>query len=315
MRVIKLTVWNNYKDLTVFDFFFSVLGAVFGTVVKTVAAVVTSIFTNRANSTATKRDNLNYIQKMSEIRDGWFDELHETNQELEHLKGKQYKNTQEINRITFLQEQREEYKNNANEIREEIAKETFLLNQHTTENIIITKDNYHILQWNAFADVISKTCPSCSRKMKIQWPAGSKDLDFFWGCTGYYHKPQCRKKINLNQNELRILVDVSSPEHSITTEELDIFIDLPETALDIHTRVQDLISDKRSKKESVNIVCCPTHGEPMLLSKKINVTGGFLDTYHLKCPHYVVGCGYIEKLKSAGQLAALLKHETGSGIL
>ena len=51
--------------------------------------------------------------------------------------------------------------------------------------------------------------------------------------------------------------------------ELDIFIDdLPETALDIHTRVQDLISDKRSKKVFWNAF--QQQLDPTMISKAVS---------------------------------------------
>ena len=81
--------------------------------------------------------------------------------------------------------------------------------------------------------------------------------------------------------------------------------------------MDDLQSDLRNKKQGVNIVCCPMHAEPMVLQKKKNGIG-LLDQYYLRCPHWAPndqGCPYTEKLKSGSQLAALLKHQTGTGIL
>jgi hypothetical protein len=55
----------------------------------------------------------------------------------------------------------------------------------------------------------------------------------------------------------------------------------------------------------------------MVLRRKQNPTG-LLDAYFLACPHWKPnnqGCTFIEKLKSGSQLAALLKSETGRGVL
>jgi hypothetical protein len=55
----------------------------------------------------------------------------------------------------------------------------------------------------------------------------------------------------------------------------------------------------------------------MVLKKK-NKPVGLLDAYYLACPHFKpddAGCTFFEKLKSGSQLAALLKSETGRGIL
>ena len=55
----------------------------------------------------------------------------------------------------------------------------------------------------------------------------------------------------------------------------------------------------------------------MVLRRKQNATG-LLDAYFLACPYWQpdnAGCTFIEKLKSGSQLAALLKSETGRGVL
>lgn len=290
-----------------FDFFFSMLGAVFGEVVKTVAAiasVVTSTFTTKQISISDTRI----------LRDAGFDRLHEVNEELESLRKQQYKNTQEIRRLENLVEMRDELKHTVAKQREILAADAFVQNQNAVSEITINADNLHILQWNAFADVISKNCPSCKRKMKVQWANNSNRQDFFWGCVGYYGG-HCTYKQPLSKNDLQLLTDTSSEELQISTKEFDSIVMHPNMQTHIIHQVNDLSSDLRKQNKGVDIVCCPTHGQPMFLAEKKANVAGLLDRYHLKCPHYILGCSYMEKLKSGAQLAALLKHETGRGIL
>ena len=291
-----------------FDFFFSAMGTLFGAVVKTVAAVASVVidtFAARKTSVETAKYSQNRI----------YDELREKNEEIEYLKRQQYKSTQENRRLQDLLEQQDGLKKLAQASREILAANTFLEQKDFTEEIIITDSNYHILQWNAFADVISKNCPHCNRKMKVQWGESYRGgMNFFWGCTGFYGNI-CTYKQNMTQHELRLLTDTSTNDLQVTSQDFNDILEHPTMQSEVIERVNDLVSDKRKNKTGVEIACCPIHGEPMVLSEKANNVKGFLDMYHLKCPHFYSGCKYIEKLKSGAQLAALLKHETGRGIL
>ena len=85
----------------------------------------------------------------------------------------------------------------------------------------------------------------------------------------------------------------------------------------IDARLNDLKSDLNSGHRGIELVTCPVHGENMVLRRKQNATG-LLDAYFLACPYWQpnnAGCTFIEKLKSGSQLAALLKSETGRGVL
>jgi hypothetical protein len=110
---------------------------------------------------------------------------------------------------------------------------------------------------------------------------------------------------------------VSAPEFSLKADEFGEILTDTGTVEIITTRVDDLRSDLSRRKQGVELVTCPVHGEHMVLRKKAGATG-LLDTYFLACPHWQPngqGCSFIEKLKSGSQLAALLKSETGRGIL
>ena len=63
--------------------------------------------------------------------------------------------------------------------------------------------------------------------------------------------------------------------------------------------------------------CCPIHSEPMRLRRKRDAEG-LLDLYFYGCPRWKAdgtGCNYLQKLKSAAQLAAALETTTGRGLL
>ena len=113
------------------------------------------------------------------------------------------------------------------------------------------------------------------------------------------------------------MTDTSAPEFQLTSEDFTTILQDTNTAKLITERVDDLQSDLAKERKGIEIVCCPTHGEPMLLQKKKDGVG-LLDQYYLRCPHWKSpnqGCQYMEKLKSGSQLAALLKDQTGRGIL
>ena len=168
----------------------------------------------------------------------------------------------------------------------------------------------------------------CGRHMKLQWQrdvAVAGPNDFYWGCTGWYvkqgqgqgQKPACTHTERLQRNDYGLMTDTSAPEFSLTAAEFgDILSDVGTQEI-ITTRVQDLQSDLSKRKQGVELVSCPVHGEHMVLRKKGNPSG-LLDMYFLACPRWQPnnqGCSFIEKLKSGSQLAALLKSETGHGIL
>jgi hypothetical protein len=103
----------------------------------------------------------------------------------------------------------------------------------------------------------------------------------------------------------------------MTSDEFGEIVSNAGTAQIITARVNALRSDLAARKKGVELVTCPFHGEHMVLRKKSNPTG-LLDAYFLACRHWQPrgqGCTFIEKLKSGSQLAALLKSETGRGVL
>lgn len=81
--------------------------------------------------------------------------------------------------------------------------------------------------------------------------------------------------------------------------------------------MDELKDDLFSKNKGVEVAACPMHGENMVLKKKSKATG-LLDQYFLACPRWLPndqGCSFIQKIKSPGQMLALLREQTGSGVL
>ena len=231
---------------------------------------------------------------------------------------------QERQRRNELSEERNELLGKVNRAKEIKAVEKILDTEAQIQKIEVDLDTTHVLQYNAFADTLGKKCRICGRQMKLQWTRDltvAKPKDFFWGCTGWYVKPgqgtPCNHRESFQRNDYGLMTDTSATEFTVTSEEFGEILTNPETQQIIASRVQDLQSDLSKRKQGVELVSCPVHGEHMVLRKKNN-PAGLLDMYFLACPRWQSndqGCPFIEKLKSGSQLAALLRSETGSGIL
>lgn len=255
------------------------------------------------------------------------DRLREVNDEIMHLRNRGMSggglSDQERRRWDVLREEREELKGKLHQAKEVKAAEKILDSESVLQKVEVDLETTHVLQYNAFADTLGKTC-TCGRQMKLQW---QRDLsvagpnDFFWGCTGWYvpmgQGKACNRREPLQRSDYALMTDTSAPEFSVTAEEFGVILEDPGTAQIVVTRVNDLRSDLAARKRGVELATCPVHGEHMVLRKKSNPSG-LLDAYFLACPHWQPsgqGCSFIEKLKSGSQLAALLKAETGRGIL
>ncbi len=255
------------------------------------------------------------------------DRLREVNDEIMHLRSRSMGGSalsdQERRRWQSLRDEREELLGKLHEAKEVKAAEKILDSEAVLRKVEVDLETTHVLQYNAFADTLGKTC-TCGRPMKLQWQrdlsvAGPKD--FFWGCTGWYvpvgQGRACNRREPMQRADYGLMTDTSAPEFSVSAEEFGIILDDPGTAQIVATRVNDLRSDLSARKRGVELATCPVHGEHMVLRKKSNPSG-LLDAYFLACPHWQPnnqGCAFIEKLKSGSQLAALLKAETGRGIL
>lgn len=255
------------------------------------------------------------------------DRLREVNDEIMHLRNRSMSrgalSEQERKRWQNLREERDELLGVLHQAKEVKAAEKILDSESVLEKVDVDLETTHVLQYNAFADTLGKRC-KCGRAMKLQW---RRDInvagpsDFYWGCTGWYvpmgQGKACNRTEPLQRSDYALMTDTSAPEFSVTAEEFGVILEDPGTTKIITTRVNDLRSDLASRKQGVELATCPVHGQNMVLRKKSNPSG-LLDAYFLACPHWQAngqGCSFIEKLKSGSQLAALLKAETGRGIL
>lgn len=304
-----------------FDMLFSGIGSLFSAAVSVVSEVVATVktyFTAKEIITKTVYDE----------RDKKQNQIHELNQEIQFLRKKirEYGSIteQQRKRLYELDEERSHLKQGIKNDSQIIAADKFQQNEDSIRKVEIDLETTHVLQWNAFADTMAKTCPKCQRPMKLQWARGLNFVepqDFYWGCTGWYFSNKqvrlCEYRENLSRHDLALMTDTSAPEFSLSAQDFNTILQDHSTSKSIVERMDDLKSDLQNKKQGINIVCCPTHAEPMVLQKKKNGVG-LLDQYYLRCPHWAPndqGCPYMEKLKSGSQLAALLKNQTGTGIL
>lgn len=256
------------------------------------------------------------------------DRLRAVNDEIMDLRNRRMSrgalSDQERRRWESLREEREELLGKVNQAKEVKAAEKIFDTEALIEKVEVDLDTTHVLQYNAFADILGKKCARCGRQMKLQW---KRDLaiagprDFYWGCTGWYvqqgQSQACTHTEALQRSDYGLMTDTSAPEFSMTAQEFGEIMTNPGTEQIIATRVKDLRSDLAGRKQGVELATCPVHGEHMVLRQKSNPSG-LLDAYFLACPYWQPkgqGCSFIEKLKSGSQLAALLKSETGRGIL
>lgn len=258
------------------------------------------------------------------------DRLRSVNDEIMHLRN-QYMSSGSLNdrarrRWHDLRAEREQLRSELNQGKEVRAAEKIIEAESVIEKVEINLETAHVLQYNAFADTLGKNCRICGRPMKLQWKRDlsvAQPKDFYWGCTGYYFHSQggkkraCTHTEPLERNDYGLMTDTTAPELSMTAEEFGIILADKGTERIIDSRLRDLKSDLASGYRGVELATCPVHGVNMVLRRKQAPTN-LLDAYFLACPYWQpndAGCTFIEKLKSGSQLAALLKSETGQGIL
>ncbi len=254
------------------------------------------------------------------------DRLRLVNDEIMHLRNQRMSrgslNDRARKRWDDLQAERGQLISELNQCKEVRAAEKIIETESVIDKVEIDLETTHVLQYHAFADTLGKKCRICGRPMKLQW---QRDLsvpepkDFFWGCTGWYiqqgGKRACTHKEKLQPNDYGLMTDTTAPEFSMTAKDFGIILTDKRTEKIIDTRLRDLTSDLTSGHRGVELVTCPVHGANLILTAKKSDVKGLLDAYYLACPYRSAGCTFIEKLKSGAQLAALLKSETGQGVL
>lgn len=185
-------------------------------------------------------------------------------------------------------------------------------NESSFDSLLVDDVNLHILQFHVGQNVLGKKCARCNKPMTLQWQREhvvKYISQFYWGCTGFYDS-SCRATQSITQNEFNLITKVDRAEFSISNEILTRIVESPVAKNTIRKRISEI---KNMENEAY---LCPMHGEPMILREKKNPNGGLMDQYFLACPRYYdAGCKQIMKIKSAGQLAAILETKTGTGIL
>ena len=310
--------------MSFFDRLANGLGTLLGVLVDTTVQVISGI---KRGYDAYKRDGgatgavvVNQITRKK-------DRLRSVNDQIMHLRNQRMSsgslNDRARKRWDDLRGERNQLLSELNQGKEIRAAEKIIETEGVIDKVEIDLKTTHVLQYNAFADTLGKQC-RCGRPMKLQWKRDlsvAEPKDFYWGCTGWYvqqgGRRACTHTEQLQRNEYGLMTDTTAPEFSMTAEEFGIILTDKGTEKIIDTRLNDLISDLTSGHRGVELATCPVHGENMVLKNKQNATG-LLDAYFLACPYWQpknAGCTFVEKLKSGSQLAALLKSETGKGIL
>ena len=329
--------------MSVFDSIANTIGTVLGVLFDGVQQVVNGI---KKGYDAYRRRGGVTEDAAKSVVEAKKDRLREVNDEIMALRnramGGQGLSDVQRRRWTALKEEREQLLAEVNEARQAGAAETILAAEDRIQKVEIELETSHVLQWNAFADILGKNCPRCARRgivrpMKVQWQRKLQSPgpnDFYWGCTGWYvilkqpngndvlqpnGKParDCEYTEKLSRNDYGLMTDTSEPEFAVSADEFETILTDRDTQQIIVERMDDLRSDLASAKRGVEIASCPVHGMNMVLRRKSKPTG-LLDTYFLACPYWKqddAGCSFMEKLKSGAQLAALLKSQTGRGVL
>ncbi len=311
--------------MSFFDRLANGLGTLLGVLVDTTVQVISGIKRGyeayKRQGGATGADIVDEITRKK-------DRLRSVNDEIMHLRNQRMSSGSLSDRARKrwedLRAERDQLLSELNQGKEVRAAEKIFETESVIDKVEIDLETTHVLQYNAFADTLGKQCRVCGRPMKLQWKRDlsvAEPKDFYWGCTGWYvvqgDRRACTHTEKLQRNDYGLMTDTTAPEFSMTAEEFGIILTDKGTEKIIDTRLNDLKSDLNSGHRGVELATCPVHGENMVLRRKQNATG-LLDAYFLGGPYWQpnnAGCTFIEKLKSGSQLAALLKSETGRGVL
>ncbi len=311
--------------MSFFDRLANGLGTLLGVLVDTTVQVISGI--KRGYEAYKRQGGATGAEVVDEITRKK-DRLRSVNDEIMHLRNQRMSSGSLSDRARKrwedLRAERDQLLSELTQGKEVRAAENNFETESALDKVEIDLETTHVLQYNAVADTLGKQCRVCGRPMKLQWKRDlsvAEPKDFYWGCTGWYvvqgDRRACTHTEKLQRNDYGLMTDTTAPEFSMTAEEFGIILTDKGTEKIIDTRLSDLKSDLNSGHRGVELATCPVHGENMVLRRKQNATG-LLDAYFLACPYWQpnnAGCTFIEKLKSGSQLAALLKSETGRGVL
>ena len=135
------------------------IGTLIGVVKETVAVVVETVRTAYRRYTAKGGSAKEEVVKEAEKKK---DRLREVNDEIMSLRNRAMSrggmSDQDRRRWNDLREEREELISRLNQVKEVKAAEKILDSEATLEKVEIDLETSHVLQYNAFADALGKTC-------------------------------------------------------------------------------------------------------------------------------------------------------------
>lgn len=228
-------------------------------------------------------------------------------------------------RLRELGEYRKEILEELGEAKSEDAVRSMMDAAESMDIVDVEESSAHLIQYNAFADILGKRCGKCGMPMKLQWPRNDPGVNparYFWGCTGWYFTTprgdrRCSNTEKFSFADRKLMTDMDRPEFTLTHDEFtDVMCDDGVQEI-VEERMEDLRSDLNARRNGLKLATCPVHGEELVLRRKREGLG-LLDNYFLGCRHWRPdghGCNFVDKLKSPAQFAALLKSQTGHGIL
>ncbi|WPL18969.1 Zn-finger domain associated with topoisomerase type I [Thiorhodovibrio winogradskyi] len=204
--------------------------------------------------------------------------------------------------------------------------ETIVREEKDYQVINIADSTTHILQYHVGQSTYNKACPVCGRPMVLQWRRDQATVqanEVFWGCSGWYHidahnHRACTQTARLSPEDLSLFANRNRKEFELTPTELDGHVRSPQRAARLQQVVESIRSQQNKSSMGIDGYRCPIHGERLRLRSKRDATDNILDRYFLGCPRWLPnnqGCGFLVKLKSPAQLAAVVNAQQHQSML
>jgi len=247
--------------MSFFDRLANGLGTLLGVLVDTTAQVISRIKRGydayRQQGGATGAAVVDEISRKK-------DRLRSVNDEIMHLRNQRMSSgglsSRDRTRWEDLRAEREQLLSELSEGKEIRAAEKIIATEGVIDKVDIDLETTHVLQYNAFADILGKQCRVCRRPMKLQWKRDisvAEPKDFYWGCTGWYVQKgsgrACRHTEQLQRNDYGLMTDTTAPEFSMTADEFGVILADKGTEKILDTRLNDLKSDLTSGRRGVEL--------------------------------------------------------------
>ncbi|MBP6739730.1 MAG: hypothetical protein KA146_07050 [Leptospiraceae bacterium] len=271
--------------------------------VKTIYESLKQFF--KENDSVKKEVNASKIIKDSKI----------INQEITELKKKKVKDgflsEYELDNISKLKNQLDENFQTLQKSKENESLNNFANSPNNFDSYEITNQTVHILQYHLGQTIFGKKCPKCGNQLLLQFPKDKAIVmlkDFFWGCSGFYLS-ECKYSSSVTLEDIKLLSKSNIEEFHTDSDTLNKIFSNATVKKGVEARVKKYLNEEHEN------YFCPIHKVPLVLREKKDFDGA-LDQFFLGCSLWSNGnCTYVLKIKSAGQLAALLEKNEGKGIL